>query len=86
MGHKGAAPGRHRDAAGSSTVTGRILPLSAPLIVIAAFGIAGLSPRQLREAFRAALVEGIHRARVHQRIDVPQAEELIRVLPAKGRA
>lgn len=54
--------------------------------IVAVFELYGASPRKLRERFAQALREAVQRAWADGRIDLAQAEELIRALPERGRA
>lgn len=47
---------------------------------------AGLSPRELRQAFARALVNAILQCHLKDRISTPEAEELIRTIPSVERA
>jgi hypothetical protein len=48
--------------------------------------LAGLSPRQVREAFIESLRDAVGREYAAEAIDLPHAEELFRALPREGHA
>jgi hypothetical protein len=54
--------------------------------LVAVIDLRGASPHELRERFAQALRDAVQRACADDRINIGQAEELIRTIPASGQA
>jgi hypothetical protein len=81
MRSKGAAPrAGHSGRAASTAGRQRLLK------IIALVDMDVATPRELRDRFIDAVRQAVTRAWACGRIDLAEAEELIRALPARGRA
>jgi hypothetical protein len=56
------------------------------IVIVAVIDPVGASPRVLRQRFAEALRDAVQRSLSNGHIDIRQAEELIRALPALGLA